>query len=69
MVGRAGEPIDLSWHCTLPDELPMQRIEQVFAGLDDRFKLKRCEVQHVPTTRSRCPMICNKTNRRLERRK
>jgi divalent metal cation (Fe/Co/Zn/Cd) transporter len=46
-VGRAGEHISLSCHCTLPDDLSMQRVHQVITGLEDRFKLECPEVQRV----------------------
>jgi cation diffusion facilitator family transporter len=46
-VGRAGEHISLSCHCTLPDDLTMQRVHQVITGLEDRFKLECPEVQRV----------------------
>ena len=47
MVGRAGEHIYLSCHCTLPDDLPMQRVHLVITALEDRFKLDCPEVQRV----------------------
>ena len=47
MVRRAGEHIDLSCHCTLPDNLTMQRVHEVITGLEDRFKLECPEVQRV----------------------
>jgi len=46
-VGRTGEHISLSCHCTLPDDLTMQRVHQVITGLEDRFKLECPEVQRV----------------------
>jgi cation diffusion facilitator family transporter len=46
-VGRAGEHISLSCHCTLPDDLAMQRVHKVITGLEDRFKLECPEVQRV----------------------
>ena len=46
-VGRTGEHISLSCHCTLPDDLTMQRVLQVITGLEDRFKLECPEVQRV----------------------
>ena len=46
-VGRAGEHIYLSCHCTLPDDLPMQRVHEVMTALEDRFKLECPEVQRV----------------------
>jgi cation diffusion facilitator family transporter len=47
MVGRAGEHIHLSCHCTLPDDLAMQRVHEVMTGLEDRFKLELPEVYRV----------------------
>ncbi len=46
-VGRAGEHTSLSCHCTLPDELTMQRVHVVITALEDRFKLACPEVQRV----------------------
>ena len=46
-VGRTGEHIYLSCHCTLPDDLAMQRVHEVMTGLEDRFKLECPEVQRV----------------------
>jgi len=46
-VGHSGEHISLSCHCTLPDDLTMQRVHQVITGLEDRFKLECPEVQRV----------------------
>jgi cation diffusion facilitator family transporter len=47
LVGRAGDHIYLSCHCTLPDELTMQRVHLVITALEDRFKLECPEVQRV----------------------
>jgi len=47
LVGRAGEHISLSCHCTLPDDLTMQRVHLVITALEDRFKLECPEVQRV----------------------
>jgi cation diffusion facilitator family transporter len=47
MVGRAGDHISLSCHCTLPDDLTMQRVHGVITALEDHFKLKCPEVQRV----------------------
>ena len=44
IVGRAGEHIYLSCHCTLPDDLPMQRVHLAITALEDRFKLECPEV-------------------------
>jgi cation diffusion facilitator family transporter len=46
-VRRAGEHVDLSCHCTLPDGLSMQRVHEVITALEDRFKLECPEVQRV----------------------
>jgi cation diffusion facilitator family transporter len=46
-VGRAGEHIYLTCHCTLPDELPMARVHEVITDLEDRFKLECPEVYRV----------------------
>lgn len=46
-VGRTGEHIYLSCHCTLPDALSMQRVHVVITALEDRFKLICPEVQRV----------------------
>jgi divalent metal cation (Fe/Co/Zn/Cd) transporter len=47
MVGRAGEHITVSCHCTLPDQLSMLRVHEVITGLEDRFKLECPEVYRV----------------------
>ena len=47
MVGRAGEHISVSCHCTLPDDLPMQRVHLTITELEDRFKLECPEVYRV----------------------
>jgi cation diffusion facilitator family transporter len=46
-VGRAGEHIYLTCHCTLPDDLPMARVHEVITSLEDRFKLECPEVYRV----------------------
>jgi len=46
-VRRAGEHVDLSCHCTLPDTLSMQRVHELITALEDRFKLECPEVQRV----------------------
>ena len=46
-VRHAGDHIDLSCHCTLPDELPMHRVHQVITELEDRFKIECPEVSKV----------------------
>jgi cation diffusion facilitator family transporter len=47
MVSRTGEHITLSCHCTLPDELSMNRVHELITSLEDRFKLECPEVYRV----------------------
>ncbi len=47
IVGRSGDHLQLSCHCTLPDELEMQRVHEVITSLEDRFKLGCPEVYRV----------------------
>jgi len=47
IVGRTGEHIQLSCHCTLPDDLTMRRVHEVITALEDRFKLECPEVYRV----------------------
>ena len=46
-VGRTGDHISVSCHCTLPDDLPMHEVHRVITELEDRFKLECPEVQRV----------------------
>jgi divalent metal cation (Fe/Co/Zn/Cd) transporter len=46
-VRHAGDHVDLSCHCTLPDVLPMHRVHQVITALEDRFKIECPEVVKV----------------------
>ncbi len=46
-VSRMGDRLHLSCHCTLPDDLPMQRVHEVITSLEDRVKLKRPEVYRM----------------------
>ncbi|HEY2469807.1 MAG TPA: cation-efflux pump [Terracidiphilus sp.] len=46
-VVRTREHIALSCHCTLPDELPMQRVHEIITALEDDFKLECPEVHRV----------------------
>ena len=46
-VRRAGDHIDLSCHCTLPDRMTMLRVHEVITELEDRFKLACPEVHRV----------------------
>lgn len=47
LVGRSGEHIYLSFHCTLPDDLAMQRVHEVMTELEDRIKSDRPELYRV----------------------
>jgi divalent metal cation (Fe/Co/Zn/Cd) transporter len=47
VVGRTVDHIHLRCHCTLPDNLTMQRVHEVITGLEDRFKLEWPEVYRV----------------------
>ena len=47
VVSRSGEHIYVTCHCTLPDELPMNRVHEVMTSLEDRFKLECPEVYRV----------------------
>jgi cation diffusion facilitator family transporter len=46
-VSRSGDHIYLSCHCTLPDDLPMQRVHEAITALEDRFKLECPGVHRV----------------------
>jgi divalent metal cation (Fe/Co/Zn/Cd) transporter len=47
VVRRAHDHIDLSCHCTLPDNLPMLRVHEVITSLEDRLKLECPEINRV----------------------
>jgi cation diffusion facilitator family transporter len=47
VVGRTGERIQVSCHCTLPDDLNMQRVHEVITSLEAHFRLKCPEVYRV----------------------
>lgn len=47
VVGRTGERIQVSCHCTLPDELSMQRVHEVITSLEAHFRVKCPEVYRV----------------------
>jgi divalent metal cation (Fe/Co/Zn/Cd) transporter len=47
VVSRVGDKLQLSCHCTLPDELPMQRVHEVITDLEDRFKIECPQVHRV----------------------
>jgi len=46
-VGRNGEHIHLSCHCSLPDDLPMQQVHLAITALEDRFRVDCPEVYRV----------------------
>ena len=46
-VLRAGDHIDVSCHCTLPDQLSMSRVHEVITALEDHFKADCPEVARV----------------------
>jgi cation diffusion facilitator family transporter len=46
-ITRTGDHIDLSCHCSLPDDLTMQRVHTAITALEDRFKLACPEVNRV----------------------
>jgi cation diffusion facilitator family transporter len=46
-VGRAGDHIHVTCHCTLPDDLSMLRVHGAITALEDRFKLECPEVYRV----------------------
>ncbi len=47
VIGRIGDRIHVSCHCTLPDALEMQQVHDVITGLEDEFKLESPEVHRV----------------------
>jgi cation diffusion facilitator family transporter len=47
VVGRIGEKIQVSCHCTLPDAMEMQHVHEVITELEDRFKMECPEVYRV----------------------
>jgi cation diffusion facilitator family transporter len=47
ITGRTGDKLQLSCHCTLPDEMPMQRVHEVITELEDRFKVECPDVYRV----------------------
>lgn len=46
-VGRSGEHVSVTCHCTLPDALIMARVHEIITALEDRFKLECPEVYRV----------------------
>ncbi|MGP8227383.1 MAG: cation diffusion facilitator family transporter [Terracidiphilus sp.] len=47
LVGRSAEHTHVTCHCTLPDDLTMQRVHEVITALEYRFKLACPEVYRV----------------------
>lgn len=47
LIGRTGDHLQVSFHCTMPDALPMSRVHQVITDLEDHFKLVCPEVYKV----------------------
>ncbi len=47
LIGRIGDRIQVSCHCTLPDALEMQHVHDVITALEDQFKLESPEVYRV----------------------
>ena len=47
VVGRMGDKIQVSCHCTLPDVMEMHRVHDVITALEDRFKVECPEVYRV----------------------
>ncbi|HEY5056053.1 MAG TPA: cation diffusion facilitator family transporter [Acidobacteriaceae bacterium] len=43
----AGEHLQVSCHCTLPDELPMARVHAIITALEGAFKLEATDVDHL----------------------
>jgi cation diffusion facilitator family transporter len=46
-AGNAGNHIQVSCHCTLPDDLPMERVHAVITALEGAFKLDAPEVDRL----------------------
>lgn len=46
-IGRIGDHISLTCHCTLPDDMPMHRVHEVITALEDHLKLACPEVHRV----------------------
>ncbi|AXC11503.1 Cobalt-zinc-cadmium resistance protein [Acidisarcina polymorpha] len=47
VIGRVGDRIHVSCHCTLPDALEMQHVHDVITGLEDQFKQEAPDVYRV----------------------
>ena len=46
-IRRIGAKIQVSCHCTLPDEMPMRQVHEIMTSLEDRFKLECPEVYRL----------------------
>jgi divalent metal cation (Fe/Co/Zn/Cd) transporter len=44
---RIGDKLQVSCHCTLPDNMPMQQVHEIITGLEGGFKLECPEVYRV----------------------
>jgi cation diffusion facilitator family transporter len=47
VTGLVGDKLQVSCHCTLPDDLPMQQVHEIITGLEGRFKLECPEIYRV----------------------
>ncbi len=47
VIGRIGDQISLTCHCSLPDDMPMHRVHELITALEDRLKLECPEVHRV----------------------
>lgn len=47
VTGLVGDKLQVSFHCTLPDEMPMQQVHEIITGLEGRFKLECPEINRV----------------------
>lgn len=47
VTGRVGDKLQVSCHCTLPDDMAMQQVHEIITGLEDRFKLECPQVYRV----------------------
>lgn len=47
VTSRIGDKLQVSCHCTLPDDLPMQQVHEIITGLEGRFKLECPEIYRV----------------------
>lgn len=47
VTGRIGDKFQVSCHCTLPDDMPMQQVHEIITGLEDRLKVECPKVHRV----------------------